>query len=126
MTHTSSLRLSIDEWTLLSAFESATLIRKNTLALGVLYQRIAHTFVQWRTVRVYGVIIAIDEVQPAQRGRRSGSRNDSFTRIAKITHWRRHQSRDPIISQRERHAKSVSARSGDNGRPADWFADGIR
>src|ERR1700676_3401390 len=64
------------------------------LALGTLYQRIAHTFVQWRTVRVYGVIIAINEMQAAPRGCRSRSCDDSFTRIANITHWRRHQSRE--------------------------------
>jgi hypothetical protein len=29
--------------------------------LAVLYQRIAHTFVQWRTVLAYGVIRAINK-----------------------------------------------------------------
>jgi hypothetical protein len=44
--HTSLLRRWIDEWTLFSALESAKRIRKNTLACGALYLRIAHTFVQ--------------------------------------------------------------------------------
>jgi hypothetical protein len=29
--------------------------------LAALYERIAHTFVQWRTVLAYGVIIAINK-----------------------------------------------------------------
>ena len=99
--------------------------------LAVLYQRIAHTFVQWRTVLAYGVISmrSMKGATCAKRVREVGAGmtlNLPGSPTSRVCTGIKHET--PIIWHQAAVVQGIAARELENNRllSGDGFDDGIR